>query len=163
MLLINPVNCRIYKVDPSAEKHDFRNRLKDRDNSYVLLSTVKGQPYYFKHQELIIREQLGYFTSSGYIILKSADLESLGITPAPDGSNWVLYRLSIELNGSYSTKLLRIVEAKPESPKSGHFLLWYIFFDEVQTSAPLSTLESPTQNLPEVDLTKVVEVIHRHE
>ena len=153
---------KIYRTEDTAEKHEFRERLKYRDKSYVLLKKVKAQPYWFSVNEISFREELKKFSSLGYFIFESSALRKLGISPAPDGEDWVDYRLAPLINGTYSSKLLNIVEIRPESYWRGKYTLWYVFVNEVKLEPVAETTERPLEERTTDEISMVTETVREY-
>ncbi|MBT8348265.1 MAG: hypothetical protein HKP62_02315 [Sulfurovum sp.] len=160
---INGVSIKIYGLEENYEKHDFRERVKDRDKSYGLLKTLKAQPVWFSSEEMRFKEEILKFHSLGYFIFRASKLEALGISPAPDAKSWIDYRLAPKVNGSYSDRLLHIVEVRKESPLNGKYHLWYVYFDEVKQQPVSDNVEVPREERNTKDLEDVItEVVREH-
>lgn len=160
---INGVPVRVYKIPPTTERYQWRNKYKNREDAYTLLATVSGQPYFFNADDLRIREGLGYFRSLGYIVLASHSLRALSISPAPDGSSWVNYRLEMKVDGFWKARYLKVVEARPRSPLRGTFKLWYIYFDEELIEDTLPDRESTIEEVPKDVGDTIVERVISHD
>lgn len=154
---------RIYKIADDAETHGFRNRYENKDASYELWKTIQGQPRWFSSQEMAYMEELYNFRSLGYFIFNSADLQSEGLSPAPDGSSWEMYRLLPEINGEWSDKFLRIVEVRQESPLRGSFGLWYVHFDEVREEPVMPSTEQIREEDEPTDMSEIVEQVRYYD
>lgn len=153
---------KIYEVADTAKKHDFRETIKYLDKNYVLLKKLRAQPRWFSAEEIRFKEELNKFTSLGYFIFEASILRKLGISPAPNGENWVNYRLAPWINGSYSTKLLNIVEIRPESYWRGKYTLFYVYFNEVKPMPVGNTTESPIEERETDDIRLVTEIVREH-
>lgn len=159
---INGIPIKIFKVADSAEKHEFRERYLEKDKSYGLLKVTLAQPVFFSAEEIRYKEELLKFYSLGYFIFKSSTLSALGISPAPDGSSWIDYRLFPKINGSYSERALNIVEVREKSPWKGSFTLWYVYFNEVKNQPVNSGVVKPIEERQTGDITKVVQVVREY-
>jgi len=142
---INGITVQVYAVASDAEKHPYRNRYKDRDNSYELIGTLKAQPYFFSEDALRTQEGIARFRSLGYLIFKNASLNRLGISPAPDAKSWANYRIRMWVNTLYKTTFLRVTEARPRSPLRGSFKLWYAYVEEADLEPIMDTNEEPME------------------
>ncbi len=161
---INPTFVKVFKLSDTATPHSFRNRPDDREGSYEFLKEVKIQAVWFSHQKLEYRDSVDRLRSLGYFIFRNIDLKRLGIDPAPNGGNWARYRFSPKINDTYSSKLLCVVEMRPESPWRGQFRLWYAYFDEVRPAHKMDDTETPVEEPGDAfkDVDEVVEVIVEH-
>jgi len=163
LFVINGIDVRIYDISDTAELHDFRNRYEDIDASYELLKTVHGQPRWFSSHEIAFMEELYNVRSLGYFIFNASDLQSVGLSPAPNGESWEMYRLLPKINGEWSDKLLRIVEVRQESPLRGSFGLWYVHFDEVREEPVMPDTEQIQEATEPTDMSEVVEQVRYYD
>jgi hypothetical protein len=158
---INGVPVQIYSIPTTSELHEWRNKYKNREDSYTLLKTTKAQPYFFNAEDLRIREGLGYMRSLGYMVMAAHSLKQASISPAPDGSSWVNYRFKFKVEENWKDRWLKVVEARPRSPLNGDFRLWYIYFDEdyVEDNLPTeeSTIETRGSEVGDMIIERVVE------
>jgi hypothetical protein len=143
---INGIPAMIYSIPTTAEKHEWRNKYKNREDAYTLLKTTKAQPYFFNAEDIRMRESLGYMRSLGYIVMAAHSLKQAGISPSPDGSSWVNYRFKLKVQGEWKDRWLKVVEARPRSPLNGDFRLWYVYFEEDYPEANLPTEESTVED-----------------
>lgn len=160
---INGIPVQLYRIPSTAERHEWRNKYKNREDAYVLLKTSKCQPYFFNAEDLRIREGLGYMRSQGYFVMASHHLKSAGITPAPDGSSWVNYRFKLLIDGEWKDRWLRIVEARPRSPQRGDFRLWYMYFEEDYIEDELPREENTIETMGSDNGDMIVERIVEHD
>lgn len=149
-------------MSDTAEKHEFRETIKYLDKNYELLKVLKAQPRWFSTGEIQFREELSKVSSLGYFIFESSLLRKLGISPAPDGDDWISYILAPYINGSYSSKLLNIVEIRPESYWRGKYLFWYVYVNEAKSMPVADTVTSPIEARDTDDISAVVSVIREH-
>jgi hypothetical protein len=144
---INAVKVRVFRLDTTNE-HEFRNRPASKETAYALIDEVKAQTVWFSHEELQRFQSMDRVRSDGYFIFRNVTLARLGINPSPDGGNWNRYRFQPNINGTHSTRMLEVVEMRPESPHRGVFKLWYAYFTEVLPEGVLPSSESPTEENP---------------
>ena len=111
---------------------------------------------------MAFKEEILKFSSQGYFIFKASSLKALGINPAPDGRDWSEYRLAPYINGSYSDRLLNIIEVRQESPWRSSFRLWYVYFNEVLEQPVADTTSSPTEERGVDDIRNVVSIVREH-
>jgi len=137
--VLNGTRVKVFKQDDTAEVDTPRHRWVDTDSSFIYLDEIDAQPYWFSAQKLAIRQALGKTESAGYLIVRTVDLKTLGISPHPDGESWVTYRFVPYIDGEWSTKFISCVEARPKCPLKGAYLFWYLYFVEV---TPTATIDS---------------------
>ena len=161
---INGTKARIYRVAEDATEHPFRNRLDEKEESYELVKEMKIQAVWYSHQKIKQLESMDRVASLGYFILKNSHIRRLDIDPVPDGGNWNRYRFQFNINGSYSSRLLEIVEFRPESPQAGSFKLWYAYFHEVRPEPKMAVTETPTEDPGDTfpDLGDRVDIVRRN-
>jgi len=160
---INPTKVRVYKINPNTEKHDYRNRPKDKENNYEFVKLMKLQPVWYSQKELRQQDQVDREQSSGYFLFKNSHLGKLGINPA-DNNSWARYRFLPKINGYFSDDFLEIIEIKPESPHRGSYKLWYAKFHEVRPEPQGETTDITTEDSGEFDknINEMVDVIKRN-
>lgn len=162
MPVINPTKVKVYKISDTVEKHDFRNRPVDKENSYDFFKVMKIQPVWYANKEIRQLEVHDRLQSSGYFIFKNKHLKRLSINPA-DNNSWGRYRFLPKINGTYSNEYLEIVEIRPESPLRGTFKLWYAYFHEVRPEPKSVLTESAVESRGDFakDINQVVDLIRR--
>lgn len=161
--VLNPIKVKVYKIDEDAEKHDFRNRPVDKENSYAFVKTMRAQTVWYSHKEIRQQEEHDRIQSSGYFIFKNTHLKKLSIDPADDNS-WGRYRFLPRINKVYSEEYLEVVEIRPETSFSGTYQLWFAYFHEVRPEPKAILIESPTEDSGEFakDINCLVDVVRRN-
>jgi len=159
---INGTYVRVFKQD--VEEHDFRNRPKDKEASYIFVATLKIQAVWFSHEELQHFQNMDRIQSQGYFIFKNSDLKRLDMNPSPEGGDWNRYRFQHNINGIYTGRMVEVVEMRPESPHRGTFKLWYAYFHEIRPESNMEYLESPTEiNDTPKEITELVDIVRVYE
>ena len=159
----NPVTVKVYKIDPDAEKHEYRNRPVDKENSYTFVKNMKCQPVWYSQAEIRQLEAIDRVQYSGYFLFKNSHLKRLDINPA-DNNSWGRYRFLAKINGHFQEDYLEIVEIRPESPHCGTYKLWYGFFREVRPEGEAKLSENPTEDAGDFnkELGEMVDTVVRH-
>lgn len=145
--VLNGVKTKVFK-HKASDDHAFRNRSTYEDADFELLGEILAQPVFFSSDYIQKRKELGYFDTSGYFILRTKDLSSLGIEFSQSKKNWQGYRLLPYINGEYAARFLEVIEARPKSPLKGSYLFWELYFKEVLEEGTIKDTFSIT---PKVD------------
>jgi len=148
---INGTLVRVFRLSATAEEHEFRNRPKDKEASFESIGEIKAQAVWYSHEELQRFQSVDRIKADGYFIFKNITLKKLGINPSPSGANWNRYRFQPNINGEYGTRILEVVEMRPESPHRGTFRLWYAYFQEIRPEGFIAETESPAEENEDLD------------
>lgn len=147
--VLNGELITVYKVSTTAELHDFRNRYKDPDGIYDLLSEINAQVHWYSKESMQKVETLGYISSSGAAVIRTCDADNLGILPVED--EWTKFRIKVN---SLGDKTFKIVEVRPICPlrRAGRYLFRKLFIKEAVHNMVLEDTERDAEDRPmEID------------